>query len=140
MTTPIMLVEKFYAALSAGNISTILTILDPKLEWTEAERFPYYGGTWHSPQAVVDNLLVPLGRDWEGFSVAVDDCVAQDHRVVSFGTYSGTFRQTGRFMSSPFAHLWTACKGRLSHFAQYTDTAKFWRLYKPPKFVGPARS
>ncbi len=40
MTTPVKLVQKFYAALSTGDISTILTILDPDLKWTEAERFP----------------------------------------------------------------------------------------------------
>ncbi len=78
---------------------------DVDLEWTEAERFPYYGGTWHSPQAVIDKLLLPLGRDWEDFSANVDDFIAQDHRIVAFGTYSGTYRQTGRFMSSPFAHV-----------------------------------
>ena len=131
MNTPLKLVQKFYAALSTGDISTLLTVLDPDLEWTEAERFPYYGGTWRSPQAVIDNLLLPLGRDWEGFSAKVDDFIAQDNRVVSFGTYSGTYRQTGHFMSSPFAHLWTAREGRLSHFTQYTDTAKVLEALRP---------
>ncbi len=124
MTTPVKLVQKFYAALSTGDIPTILTVLDPDLEWTEAVRFPYYGGTWHSPQAVIDNLLLPIARDWEDFSAEVDDFIAQDDRVVSFGIYSGTYRQTGRSMSAAFAHLWTVRDGRLSHFAQYTDTAK----------------
>ncbi len=41
MTTPVQLVQKFYTALSTGDIPTILTVLDPDLEWTEAERFPY---------------------------------------------------------------------------------------------------
>lgn len=91
MTTPIELVQKFYAALSAGDIPTILSVLDTDLEWTEAERFPYHGGTWHSPQAVIDNLLMPLGRDWEDFSANVDDFLAHDNRVVALGTYSGTY-------------------------------------------------
>ena len=112
MSTPVQLVQKFYTALSTGDISTILTVLDPALEWTEAERFPYYGGTWHSPQAVIENLLVPLGRDWEDFSATVDDFIAQDNRIVAFGTYGGTYRRTGHSMSSPFAHVGTARDGR----------------------------
>ena len=35
MTTPLKLVQKFYAALSTGDIPAILTVLDPDLEWTD---------------------------------------------------------------------------------------------------------
>jgi hypothetical protein len=38
-----------------------------KVEWVEAERFPYYDGTWAGPQAVLGNLLVPLSDDWDLF-------------------------------------------------------------------------
>ena len=131
MTTPVKLVQKFYTALSTGDIPTILTVLGHALEWTEAERFPYYGGTWNSPHAVIENLLVPLGHDWQDFSAQVNDFIAQDNRVVALGTYSGTYKQTGRSMSSPFAHVWGARDGRLSYFAQYTDTAKVLEALQP---------
>ena len=131
MTTPTQLVRRFYEALGRGDIPTILTVLDPNVEWTEAERFPYYGGTWHSPQAVIDNLLLPIARDWEDFSARVDDFVARDDRVVAFGTYSGTYRQTGRSMSAPFAHSWTIRDEKVSRFAMYTDTAKVLEALRP---------
>ena len=131
MNTPLQIVQNFYAALTRGDIPTILTILDPDLEWTEAEKFPYYGGTWHSPQAVIDNLLLPLGRDWEDFSAKVHDFIAQDNRIVAFGTYSGTYRGTRRAISAPFAHVWRARDGRLSHFSQYTDTARVLEALQP---------
>ena len=131
MTTPVQLVQSFYEALGSGDIPTILNVLDPNLDWTEAERFPYYGGTWRSPQAVIDNLLVPINRDWNSFSAQAHDFVVQDNRVVAFGTYRGTYKQTGRSMSSPFAHVWLARDGRLSRFAQYTDTAKVLEAVKP---------
>ena len=131
MTTPVQLVQKFYSALSVGDIPTILSVLDSDLEWTEAERFPYYGGTWDRPQAVIDNLLVPLGRDWDNFSANVEDYIAEDNRIVAFGTYSGTYKPTGHAMTSPFAHVWKARDGRLSHFTQYTDTAKVLEALQP---------
>mgnify|MGYP000073645942 CR=1 FL=1 len=131
MTTPTQLVQNFYTALSIGDTSAIMTILDPDLKWTEAERFPYYGGMWNSPQAVIENLLVPLSREWEDFSAKPNDFIAQDNQVVALGTYSGTYKQTGNSMSSPFAHVWKVRDERLSHFKQYTDTAKVLEALQP---------
>jgi uncharacterized protein len=124
MTTPIETVRRFYDALSHGDVPALLALLDPAIEWTEAERFPYYGGTWHGPQAVVDNLLVPLSKDWDGFSATAHEFVAQGDRVVSLGTYSGKFRKTGRSFSAAFAHIWTVRGDKLARFDMHTDTAK----------------
>ena len=61
-------VRAFYDAVASGDVTRILSILHPNLAWTEAEGFPYFSGTWHHPQEVVEKLLIPLGRDWEGFA------------------------------------------------------------------------
>ena len=101
-----------------------VALLSPNLEWTEAEGFPYYSGTWRSPQSVVDKLFVPLATDWADFSVMPHEFIAADERVVSLGTYEGTFRSTGRRMSVPFAHRWVVRDGKIVRFNMYTDTAK----------------
>ena len=93
-------------------------------EVTEAERFPYYGGTWRGPQAVLENLLVPLSRDWDGFSARAHEFIAAGDRVVSLGTYSGTFKKTGRSVSAAFAHVWRVRGDKLASFDMHTDTAK----------------
>jgi uncharacterized protein len=124
MTTPIETVRCFYDALGRGDVPAVLAVLDPRIEWTEAERFPYYGGTWHGPQAVVDNLLVPLPKDWDGFSATAHEFVAQGDRVVSLGTYSGKFKKTGRSFSAAFAHIWTVRGHKLARFDMHTDTVK----------------
>ena len=124
MSTPSTIVRSFYDALGRGDVAAVLSLLDPEVEWTEAERFPYYGGTWHGPQAVVDNLLVPLSKDWDGFSAKVDEVIAQGDRVVSLGTYSGTFRKSGRSFSARFAHVWSVRNDKLTRFNMHTDTAK----------------
>jgi hypothetical protein len=46
MTTPVDTVRRFYDALGRGDVSAVLSLLDAQVAWTEAERFPYYGGTW----------------------------------------------------------------------------------------------
>jgi ketosteroid isomerase-like protein len=124
MTTQVDTVRRFYDALGRGDVPAILALLDARIEWTEAERFPYYSGTWHGPQAVLDNLLVPLAGDWDGFSAAAHEFIAEGHRVVSLGTYSGTFKKTGRSFSAAFAHVWTVRDDKLASFVMHTDTAK----------------
>jgi ketosteroid isomerase-like protein len=124
MTAPVTVVRRFYDALGRGDIPAVLSLLDPRIEWTEAERFPYYSGTWHGRQAVLDNLLKPLAGDWEGFSVKAQEFIAEGDRVVSLGHYSGTFKKTRRSFSAAFAHVWTVRGDKLAKFNMHTDTAK----------------
>jgi len=118
------IVRAFYGALGCGDVAAAVGLLAPELEWTEADRFPYFAGTWRTPQAVVDGLLSRLNRDWIDFSADAKAFVAEGERVVAFGDYAGTNRVTGRSMTSPFAHLWTVRRGKIVGFVQYTDTAK----------------
>jgi hypothetical protein len=130
MTTPNETVCRFYDALGRGDVPSVLALLQSKLEWTEAERFPYYSGTWRSPEEVLNKLFVPLARDWNGFSARAHDFIAEGDRVVSLGDYSGTFKRTGRLMTAPFAHVWTVREGRIAKFDMYTDTAKVLEALK----------
>src|SRR6202047_2214557 len=124
MSNPIEIMRSFYAALDRGDISSALATLHGEREWTEAERAPYYTGTWDSPGDVYDKLFVPLLLDWEGFSLTPHDFIGSGERVVSLGTYSGTFKATGKAMTAPFAHAWIVRGDRISRFMQYTDTIK----------------
>jgi hypothetical protein len=131
MTTPVATVRGFYEALGRGDVAAVLSLLDAQVEWTEAERFPYYGGTWRGPQAVLDNLLKPLAADWDAFSAKAHEFIAQGDRVVSLGTYSGTFKKTGRSFSAAFAHVWSVRGGKLAKFDMHTDTAKVLEAMQP---------
>jgi len=130
MTTPVGIVRGFYEALDRGDVPAVLALLDQHIEWTEAERFPYYSGTWHGPEAVLEKLLKPLARDWEDFAARPHECIAQGNRVVSLGTYSGKFKKTGRSLCVAFAHVWTVQGGKLTRFDMYTDTAKVLEALK----------
>src|SRR5215470_4266501 len=46
MADAVAVVQAFYRSIAAGDTETLLALLSPDLEWTEAERFPYYGGVW----------------------------------------------------------------------------------------------
>lgn len=119
---PTIPVRAFYAAVAAGDIDGVLAALHPRLEWTEAEGFPYFSGTWRSPNEVVEKLLVPVMRDWTGFSATPDDFIVAGDRVVTLGAYRGTWTATGKAMRAPFVHVWRVADGRCQRFDMYTDT------------------
>ena len=100
-TNPARLIQSFYDALGRGDVPCALALLDPQVQWTEAERFPYYGGTWIGPQAVLDNLLKRLAEDWSEFSAKAGDFIVEGSRVVAFGQYAGTYKRTGKSMTAP---------------------------------------
>lgn len=117
-------IQGFYDALARGDVPAVLGQLAADVQWTEAERFPYFSGTWVGPQAVLDKLLKPLAADWADFSARASEFIVDGERVVALGAYAGTYRRTGRSMNSPFAHVWSVRDGKIASFSMYTDTAK----------------
>lgn len=122
MNAKLDLVHAFYAALGRGDVPSLLGLLHPELEWTEAEGFPYYSGTWRQPEDVLNKLIVPLLRDWDNFYAVADDFIAEGDRVVSLGSYGGVNKATGKTMRAPFAHVWSVADGKLKRFDMFTDT------------------
>lgn len=118
-----------YGNFATGNIPAVLAIFDPKIEWTEAEGFPY-GGTYIGPDAVLMNVFMKLGTEWDGYSVVPVEFIDAGERIVVLGRYSGTYKATGRSFTADFAHVWTLRNGKAVKFVQYTDTVLVQRALK----------
>jgi ketosteroid isomerase-like protein len=116
-------VEKLYRDFARGDIPNVLGALSPEIEWTEAEGFPY-GGTYTGPEAVLQNVFIKLGTEWEGYRADAREFLDAGDRVVALGEYSGVFKATGKSMRVPFAHVMTLKDGKIVKFVQYTDTLK----------------
>lgn len=116
------LIRGAYEAFGRGDIPAVLDVMDENIEWHEAEGFPY-GGTYHGPDAVLNNVFMKLGADWEGFQAVPDEYVDAGDTIVALGHYSGTYNETGKSMRVPMAHVWKIRDGKAYEFRQYTDTA-----------------
>ena len=117
------IISGLYASFAKGDVPAVLAVLDPKVEWLEAEDFPALGGTYNGPDAVLNGVFIPLGTDLDGFTVTPDEIVASGDRVVAMGHYAGTYKATGKSFRTPFAHAWRIANGKVVNFHQYTDTA-----------------
>lgn len=99
----------------------MLGVMNENIEWNEAEGFPY-GGTYHGPDAVLNNVFMKLGTEWEDFQAVPEQYVDGGDTIVALGHYSGTYKETGKSMHVPMAHVWKMRDGKASEFRQYTDT------------------
>jgi uncharacterized protein len=116
------LVMSGYAAFAAGDMATVAALLDPELVWHEAESLPY-GGVYHGPDAVMENIFMAIARDWDDYAAEPQLFIDGGDHIVVLGEYRGVHRESGGRMQVPFAHVWRMAGGRLVEFHQFTDTA-----------------
>lgn len=117
------IIANAYQSFANGDMPAVLGVFDENIEWTEAEGFPY-GGIYTGADAIVENIFMKYGADWENFTVVPDEFLDAGYRIVALGNYSGKYKATGKSMKVPFAHVWTLRDGKIVKFVQYTDTLK----------------
>ena len=114
-------ITNVYAAFARGDVPAVLAALAPDISWTEAEGFPY-GGTYVGHDAVLQNVFVKLGSEWDGYAAVPHELIANADTVVALGEYSGTYKATGKSFRAPFVHVWKFSGDRVISFRQHTDT------------------
>ncbi|HWH26430.1 MAG TPA: nuclear transport factor 2 family protein [Pseudolysinimonas sp.] len=120
--TNIDIIAAHYAASDRKDIDGMLAPFAPDIRWTEAAGFPL-AGTYIGPQAVADAVFRALPRDWEDYTLVVDEVLEAGSTVIGVGTYSGINRATGKSFSARFVHLWRLDKQRVVAFEQVVDSA-----------------
>jgi uncharacterized protein len=116
-------INGIYECFANGDIPGVLGALASDIEWTEAAGFPY-GGTYRGPNAVLENVFMKIGTEWEGFSARPFQLVDGGNTIVALGNYSGKYLKTGKSMTVPFVHVWDFEDGKIVKFVQHTDTLK----------------
>ena len=117
------IIENLYKSFADGDIPAVLGGFDERIEWTEAEGFPY-GGTYTGANSILENVFMKLGTEWENFAAVPDEILDAGETIVALGHYSGKYNASGKSMRVPFAHVWTLRNGKIVKFVQYTDTLK----------------
>lgn len=124
------IIRAHYAASDAGDLAGMLAPLADSVRWTEAAGFPY-AGTYVGPHAVAEHVFERIQAEWDDYTLTIDELVDGGATVVGIGTYSGTYRETGRFFAARVAHVWRLEDGRVTGFEQFTDTELVNRAIRP---------
>ena len=122
MTKHLDVVHGLYASFADGDIPAVLAVMAPDIYRTEAEGGPY-GGIFIGPDAVLSNVFMKLGTEWDGYAAVPSEFVSDGDTVIVLGHYSDACKATGKYFKAPFAHVWKFKDGKAMSFQQYTDTA-----------------
>jgi ketosteroid isomerase-like protein len=122
----VALIAGLYEAFGRGDVPAVLSSMDPEIRWHEAEGNPYMpsGEAWIGPDAILNNLFVKLGEEWDGFTVHPGTFHDAGDVVVVEARYTGTYNATGKPIDAQVCHVWTITEGKITKFQQYLDTAK----------------
>ena len=91
------------------------------ITWTEAKGFPY-AGTYIGLESITKNVFNRLAGEWVNYEITPEDYVVGEDKVVAYGTYSGTYRATGKYFEARVAHVWKLKGGRITGFEQFVDS------------------
>lgn len=115
------IIQEHYAASDRKDVAAMMADVAEDVRWTEAAGFPC-AGTHIGPAQVIENVFKVLGSEWEGYQFKLEALFDAGAVQVGIGTYSGTYRQTGKAMQARVAHVWRLEGGKVRAFEQFTDT------------------
>lgn len=129
----VQLAKDIYAAFGRGDIPAVLAAFHSEIEWRQAEGNPYRpdGAAWVGPQAVLENLFMRLGSEWEGFTVHVGTVHDAGEHVVMEGRYTGLYKPSGKSVDAQMCHVLRFRGGKLLKFQQYVDTGQLQTAMAP---------
>jgi ketosteroid isomerase-like protein len=120
----VVIVQNLYSAFAKGDVPAVLQKFDPKIEWNEAENFPYADGNpYIGPQAVLDGVFMRLGAEWEYWNLTEQTYYeANSGEIIVTGRYKAKNKTTTKEINVQFVHMWTLNDGLVTKFQQYADT------------------
>jgi uncharacterized protein len=117
-------VKGVYGAFARGDVPAVLGAFADDIEWLEAEGMPY-GGVYHGPDAVAQNVFGPITSDVDGFALVIEELIGSGATVVAVVRYTGTGKGAGKALDVPAVHVWDIRDGKLARFRQFIDTVKY---------------
>jgi ketosteroid isomerase-like protein len=121
MTNLEIIKSTYEGKTSEENGKNLAKYVADDISWTEAKGFPY-AGTYIGLERVTKNVFSRLGSEWVDYKFTPEDYVANEDKVVAFGTYTGTNKATGKYFEARVAHLWKLKDGKIISFEQFVDS------------------
>ena len=108
-----------YDALNSGDLSVVLALLDPDIEWHEPAPSPD-AGTYRGRDS-----FERFARSWlDGFDslrVEREQVVERDDDLLAVVRQTGTGRASGLRVEARLAHVWTVANGRAVRWEAIPD-------------------
>jgi ketosteroid isomerase-like protein len=120
--TPDTYVEQLrrgYEALNGGDISVVLELLDPDIEWHEPALSPDAGA--HRGRDSFERFVRGWMESIDGFRIEPEEVVARGETLIAVIRQSGRGRASGVEVEARLAHVWTIAGGRAVRWEAIPD-------------------
>lgn len=114
-------IKAHYEGSDRKDLAAMMAPITAKTAWTEMAGFPY-AGTYVGQDAIIAGVFKRIGEEWDGYTFTLERLVDGGTTIVGLGTYTGTFRKTGKAMKARVVHVWDMEDGNAVRFEQFTDT------------------
>jgi ketosteroid isomerase-like protein len=102
--------QRGYEALNRGDLSVVLELLDPEIEWHEPEPSPDAGT--HTGRDSFEHFFRSWIDSFYGFRVEPEQVVEREDKLIAVVHQSGRGRASGVQVDARLAHVWTVKDGR----------------------------
>ena len=102
--------ERGYAALNRGDLSVVLDLLDPDIEWHEPGWSPEAGT--HRGRDSFERFFRGWLESFEQFRVEPERVVQRGDQLVAVVRQTGAGRTSGVRVETRLAHVWTIAGGK----------------------------
>jgi uncharacterized protein len=102
--------QRGYEALNRGDLSVVLELLDPEIEWHEPEPSPDAGT--HAGRDSFERFFRSWIDSFDGFTVEPEHVLERDDKLIAVVHQSGRGRASGVQVDARLAHVWTVKDGR----------------------------
>lgn len=118
----VILVQQLYGAFGRRDIASILSLLDPEVEWGEPPNpFNPAGGTRHGHAGFLE--WVEIGsRSEEILALEPHKFLADGDTVAVIGFTKCRAKLTGKVYATDFVHVVTLTDGKVTRFQEFFDT------------------
>jgi ketosteroid isomerase-like protein len=121
MTNLEIIKSTYEGKTSEENGENLAKYVAEDISWTEAKGFPY-AGTYIGLENITKNVFNRLGSEWIDYKFTPEDYISSDDKVVAYGTYTGTYKQTGKSFEARVAHIWKLKNSKIISFEQFVDS------------------
>jgi ketosteroid isomerase-like protein len=108
-----------YTALNRGDLSVVLDLLDPEIEWHEPAT-SLEGGTHHGRDGF-ERFLRGWLESFDSFRVEPEQVVERGNDLVVVVHQTGTGRSSGLPVETRLAHVWTVADGKAVRWEAVQD-------------------
>jgi uncharacterized protein len=111
--------KRGYAALNRGDLSGVLELLHPEIEWHEPSPSPDAGT--HRGRESFERFLRGWLESFDEFRVEPERIVERGDRLIAVVRQTGKGRSSGAHVDAVLAHVWTVGDGQATRWEAFGD-------------------